>query len=122
MTDTTINTKRLVLNDDTVICRDCYEPQVLELDADRVPMGESDQLPCSICGANDDAAANQPGPERDDDRDADPPRHRCDAPHGLIAQLSAAGAEIVLYDEHDYVSWPAERRALLEQLDAVDDE
>jgi hypothetical protein len=41
---------------------------------------------------------------------------------GSIAELRAAGAEIVLYDDHDYVSWPAERRALLEQLDAVDDE
>ena len=42
--------------------------------------------------------------------------------HGLIAELRVVGAEIVLYDEHDYVSWPAERRALLEQRDAVDDE
>jgi hypothetical protein len=42
--------------------------------------------------------------------------------HGLIAELRVVRAEIVLYEEHDYVSWPAERRALLEQLDAVDDE
>jgi hypothetical protein len=60
MTDTTSNTKRLVLNDDTVICSDCYEPQVLELDAGRVPMGEIDQLPCCICGANDDVARSHP--------------------------------------------------------------
>jgi hypothetical protein len=57
MTDTTSNTKRLVLNDDTVICRDCYEPPVLELDAGRVPIGETDQLPCSICGGSGDPAA-----------------------------------------------------------------
>ena len=122
MTDTTSNTKRLVLNDDSVICRDCYEPQVLELDPGRVPMGETDQLPCSICGANDDDAA-QPA-RRGGDVWAEMLIQRdTAATHpGLIAQLRAAGTEIVLYDDHDYVSWPAERRALLEQLDAVDDE
>jgi len=40
----------------------------------------------------------------------------------LVSELRAAGAEIVIYDDHDYVSWPAERRALVEQLDAVVDE
>jgi hypothetical protein len=63
MTDTTSHPKRLVLNDDTVICRDCYEPQVMELDAGRVPIGETDQLPCRICGANDDAAGQAARPD-----------------------------------------------------------
>ena len=31
MSDTTDHAARLVLNDDTVICRDWYEPDVLEL-------------------------------------------------------------------------------------------
>jgi len=58
MTDTTSgNTPRLVLNDDSVICRECYQPDVLELDPGRVPMGETDQPPCCICGTNDDPAA-----------------------------------------------------------------
>jgi hypothetical protein len=51
MTDTTNDTTLIVLNDDTDICRDCYEPDVLEVDPGRVPMGETDQLPCSRCGA-----------------------------------------------------------------------
>jgi len=41
---------------------------------------------------------------------------------GLVSDLRAAGAEIVIYYDHHYVSWPLERRALLELLDAVDDE
>jgi hypothetical protein len=65
--------------------------------------------------------AGPTGRERDGDRDADPPRHRCYAPR-VDRRASGGGAEIVLYDDHDYVSWPAERRALLERLDAVDDE
>jgi hypothetical protein len=60
MTDTTSNTARLVLNDDTVICRDCYQPDVLELDVGRVRMGETDRLPCSICGANDRQDGSRP--------------------------------------------------------------
>jgi hypothetical protein len=45
---------RLVLNTDTVICRGCYEPDVLEVDSGRVPIGESHQLPCAICGAGEE--------------------------------------------------------------------
>jgi hypothetical protein len=52
ITDTTNDTTLIVLNDDSVICRDCYEPDVLEVDPGRVPMGETDWLPCSRCGAN----------------------------------------------------------------------
>jgi hypothetical protein len=54
MSDTTPPARHgLVLNDDTVICRDCYEPDVLELNPGRVPVGDTDQLPCAICGADD---------------------------------------------------------------------
>jgi hypothetical protein len=123
MTDTTSNTTRLVLNDDTLICRDCYEPDVLELDPGRVPIGETDQLPCCICGAGDDASL-EPAPRDGSVSKTEILIHRDTAvTHpGLIAELKAAGTEIVLYDDHDYVSWPLERRALLELLDAVDDE
>ena len=64
MSDTTDQAPRLVLNDDTVICRDCYEPDVLELNPGRVPVGETDQLPCAICGADDIADAWPASPPR----------------------------------------------------------
>ena len=60
MTHTTSDSTRIVLNDDTVICRDCYEPDVLEVDPGRVPIGETDQLPCSRCGT--DAVQDDPWP------------------------------------------------------------
>ena len=64
MSDTTDHAARLVLNDDTVICRDCYEPDVLELNPGRVPVGETDQLPCAICGADDTTDAWPASPPR----------------------------------------------------------
>jgi hypothetical protein len=54
---TTTRSARLVLNDDTVISRDCFEPDVLELNPGRVPVGETDQLPCAICSADDNKDA-----------------------------------------------------------------
>jgi hypothetical protein len=51
--DPTTQSPRLVLNDDTVICRDCYEPPNLEIDPGQVPIAETDQLPCWVCGAGE---------------------------------------------------------------------
>lgn len=48
----TTNDTRLVLNDDSVICRACYEPPALEIDPGQVPIGETDRLPCCMCGAD----------------------------------------------------------------------
>jgi hypothetical protein len=39
----------IALNNDTVICEGCYEPQEVEVDPGLVPFGYS-SLPCACCG------------------------------------------------------------------------
>jgi len=41
----------IVLNNDAVICEDCYEPQNLEVDAGLIPWARIASGQCSCCGA-----------------------------------------------------------------------
>lgn len=41
----------IVLNNDTVICDGCYEPQVLETDPGLIPFARISKGVCGCCGA-----------------------------------------------------------------------
>lgn len=109
MTDTTNNTTRLVLGDDSVICRDCYEPDALELNPDRRDRSAAvldlrrKRQPGRSAPAGTAAVTTRP-----------PPR----GPRSAVSPANPTRQE--RDDDHDRVSWPPQRRALLERLDVVD--
>jgi len=66
----------IVLNNDAIICEDCYEPQVLELDPGLIPWGRIPIGACSRCGTEmavpppDAQPTGDRGPARDARHDA----------------------------------------------------
>lgn len=44
----------IVLNNDGIMCEDCYEPQNLEVDPGLIPWARIDSGQCGCCGAEVD--------------------------------------------------------------------
>ena len=44
-------TSLIVLNNDAIVCEDCFDPPVLELDAGLIPWARTTAGQCSRCGA-----------------------------------------------------------------------
>jgi hypothetical protein len=44
-------TSLIVLNNDAIVCEDCFEPPVLEVDAGLIPWACTTAGQCSRCGA-----------------------------------------------------------------------
>lgn len=53
---TVLTSRFIVLNNDTVICDECYEPQFPEVDPGLVPFAHIQHGTCSTCGKETDAS------------------------------------------------------------------